>query len=69
MTLEEFKKSINLRSIERCCATCNYGDQEYDGEWRCYIPELVGIHKFGQGWFMEIRPKFLCDKWRKVERS
>lgn len=77
MTLEEFKNIINLRSIEKCCATCKYGDQDYVGDWRCYLPELVEvtdkdknyeIQNFGQGWFMDIRPKFLCDKWEAVKQ-
>ena len=75
MTLEEFKKSINLRSCGRCCATCKHGGLDYDGEWRCYRPELEDvtdkdknyeIHNFGDGWFMDIRPNFLCDEWGKV---
>ena len=78
MTLEEFKKSINLRSIEKCCATCKYGFLNAVGDCFCRHPIIIeisdeavlrrGISNSGYGWQMNVETNNVCDKW-EAERS
>lgn len=75
MTIEEFKKSINLRDIERCCATCEHGWVDADGECRCYHPSVANVSEkinkvfnFGDGWHMETKYNSVCDEW-EAEKS
>ena len=71
MTLEDFKKSINFRSIEKCCATCRYCFVNAAGDCFCRFPGITDISDKavfdGYGWKMEVETYNVCDKWEAVK--
>lgn len=65
MTIDEFKKIINLREIERCCATCEHGCPEYDYGYRCYLPQVdENRGKIGED-YMIVDDICCCDEWEE----
>ena len=43
MTLEEFQKNINFRSVEKCCRNCKHCTVGIDNYGTCYDPALEQV--------------------------
>ena len=48
MTLEEYKKSINHRTNEKCCRNCKFVKHEWEGEVSCKHPTLTYVDEYGE---------------------
>ena len=72
MTLEEFKKNINFRSVEKCCRNCKHCTVGIDNYGTCYDPALEQVedkekvmYKDARGWHRETGIECVCDKWEE----
>ena len=70
-TAELFASCNRLRDVEKCCATCKYGEHGWEGEMSCDHPELTYVDEDGcpskADLGLKIAQYTVCDLWQKQE--
>ena len=67
-TADMFAVCNRLRGVEKCCATCKYGEHGWEGEMSCNHPELTYVDEDGcpstadlGAWITQYT---ICDLWQ-----
>ena len=61
MTWGEFRKAYNFRITDRCCANCEHGAVQYEGECCCRHPLVKNERRTGDMIY------WVCDLWEAMK--